>query len=154
MNSFELILPFLRPIEHLILDDEISEVMVNGGGRVFVEREGLMREEEGSRSGSGICRPPSGISPGCWATRLTSGRRCSIPGLPDGSRVAAAMPPASVGGTVLDIRKFRARRFTAADLVDRGMLTAECWLGWCGVIQEERGTILISGGTGTGKTSC
>ena len=41
MNGFEMILPFLKPIEHLILDDSISEVMVNGPDRVFIEKAGL-----------------------------------------------------------------------------------------------------------------
>jgi len=40
MNGFEMILPFLKPIEHLILDDSISEVMVNGPDRVFIEKQG------------------------------------------------------------------------------------------------------------------
>ena len=43
MNGFETILPFLKPIEHLILDDTVSEVMVNGPDRVFIERRGLHR---------------------------------------------------------------------------------------------------------------
>jgi Flp pilus assembly CpaF family ATPase len=44
MNGFETILPFLKPIEHLILDDSISEVMVNGADRVFVEKAGFVEE--------------------------------------------------------------------------------------------------------------
>jgi pilus assembly protein CpaF len=43
--SFELILPFLRPIAHLILDPDVSEIMVNAGGRVFIERAGLLSNE-------------------------------------------------------------------------------------------------------------
>jgi len=45
MNGFEMILPFLKPIEHLILDDAISEVMVNGPNRVFVEKGGFIEED-------------------------------------------------------------------------------------------------------------
>ena len=44
MNGFELILPFLRPIEHLILDPEISEIMVNGSECVFIERRGFVEQ--------------------------------------------------------------------------------------------------------------
>ena len=47
MNGFETILPFLKPIEHLILDDSISEVMVNGADRVFVEKAGFVEEVHG-----------------------------------------------------------------------------------------------------------
>jgi pilus assembly protein CpaF len=152
MSSFDLILPFLRPIEHLILDDRISEVMVNGDGRVFVEEDGLVREEEIEVRERFLRAAVRNIARVLGdeideRTPLLNSR------LPDGSRVAAAIPPASVGGTVLDIRKFRARRFSAGELVERGMLT-QAMLEWLRpVIQEERGTILISGGTGTGKTS-
>ena len=45
MNGFEMILPFLKPIEHLILDDSISEVMVNGPDRVFIEKQGFLQQE-------------------------------------------------------------------------------------------------------------
>lgn len=47
MNGFEIILPFLRPIEHLILDDSISEIMINGPYRVFIERRGFLQQEKG-----------------------------------------------------------------------------------------------------------
>ena len=53
MNGFETILPFLKPIEHLILDDTISEVMVNGPDRVFFERKGFMERVPASVSASG-----------------------------------------------------------------------------------------------------
>ena len=67
MNGFEMILPFLKPIEHLILDDSISEVMVNGPDRVFIEQAGLLRASTRRVSGReiphGCCekhRPPPG----------------------------------------------------------------------------------------------
>lgn len=47
MNGFEMILPFLKPIEHLILDDSISEVMVNGSKHVFIEKNGFLQETRG-----------------------------------------------------------------------------------------------------------
>ena len=47
MNGFEIILPFLKPIEHLILDDSISEVMVNGADRVFIEKRGYLQPVSG-----------------------------------------------------------------------------------------------------------
>ena len=47
MNGFEMILPFLKPIEHLILDDSISEVMVNGPDRVFIEKKGFLEQVPG-----------------------------------------------------------------------------------------------------------
>ena len=58
MNGFEIILPFLKPIEHLILDDSISEVMVNGPDRIFIEKAGYLEQVRGGprrevSSGSG-----------------------------------------------------------------------------------------------------
>jgi pilus assembly protein CpaF len=47
MNRFEMILPFLKPIEHLILDDSINEVMVNGANRVFIEKQGSLQQVSG-----------------------------------------------------------------------------------------------------------
>ncbi len=57
MNGFEMILPFLKPIEHLILDDSISEVMVNGPHRVFIEKDGFIEEVRGISIG---CRTAAG----------------------------------------------------------------------------------------------
>ena len=54
MNGFETILPFLKPIEHLILDDSISEVMVNGADRVFVEKAGFVEEVHGLSIGEKV----------------------------------------------------------------------------------------------------
>ena len=47
MNGFEMILPFLKPIEHLILDDTVSEVMVNGSDHVFIEKDGFLQQIRG-----------------------------------------------------------------------------------------------------------
>jgi len=152
VNAFDLILPFLRPIEHLIGDDEISEVMVNGDGRVFVERDGLVQEES-VRIPERFMRAAVRNIARVLGDEIDERTPLLNSRLPDGSRVAAAIPPASVGGTVLNIRKFRSRRFTAEELVDRGMLSAEMLAWLVNVIRAERGTILISGGTGTGKTS-
>jgi pilus assembly protein CpaF len=72
--------------------------------------------------------------------------------LPDGSRVAAVLPPCSVGGTTLTIRKFQTRFFTAEELVRIGTMTPEV-LAHVRVAIEKNENILISGGTSTGKTT-
>ena len=66
--GFELILPFLRPIEHLILDEEISEIMVNGSGRIFIERRGDLTR-------CSRCPPHGEKSPGCGAEHRPGARR-------------------------------------------------------------------------------
>ena len=101
MNGFELILPFLKPIEHLILDDSISEVMVNGPDRVFVERDGFLEEVAGvSLGGRSLLVAVKNI-----ARRLGDDISEVKPildsRLPDGSRVAAVLPPCSLRGITL-----------------------------------------------------
>ena len=152
MNGFETILPFLKPIEHLILDDSISEVMVNGPDRIFIEKAGFIEPVEGVNLGEKSLM----VAVKNIARRLGDDISESKPildsRLPDGSRVAAVIPPCSVNGVTLTIRKFNARHFGDEDLVQAG--TLEQWLA----NQLEnyilaRKNILIAGGTGSGKTT-
>jgi len=152
MNGFETILPFLKPIEHLILDDSISEVMVNGANRVFVEKAGFVEEVPGLSIGEKSLM----VAVKNIARRLGDDISESKPildsRLPDGSRVAAIIPPCSVNGVTLTIRKFTARHFGIEDLIETG--TMERWVA----NQLEnyvlaRKNVLIAGGTGTGKTT-
>jgi pilus assembly protein CpaF len=152
MNGFEMILPFLKPIEQLILDDTISEVMVNGSERVFIEKDGFMEEIRGLSLGEKSLM----IAVKNIARRLGDDISEAKPildsRLPDGSRVAAVIPPCSLNGVTLTIRKFNARHFTVNDLVEAG--TFERWLA--NQLEDyvlARKNILISGGTGTGKTT-
>ena len=150
--SFEVILPFLRPIAHLILDPAITEVMVNGSGRVFVERDGRLdavadvtvREQNLRVAVRNLAR--------ALGDDISEERPLLDSRLPDGSRVAAALAPVSLGGTTLTIRKFQSRLFTADELIRIGTLTQN-ELGIMRHAIEARDNILISGGTGTGKTT-
>jgi len=152
MNGFETILPFLKPIEHLILNDSISEVMVNGPDRIFIETAGFVEPIQGVNLGEKFLM----VAVKNIARRLGDDISESKPildsRLPDGSRVAAVIPPCSVNGVTLTIRKFNARHFGVEDLVQAG--TLEQWLA----NQLEnyilaRKNILIVGGTGSGKTT-
>jgi len=152
MNGFELILPFLRPIQHLILDPDISEIMVNGPEHIFIEKAGHLQPVPDVR-----LTPESLIvAVKNIARRLGDDISESKPildsRLPDGSRVAAVLPPCSIHGVALTIRKFSSHKFQMENLVDIGTLTKElaAQLARCVV---ERKNILISGGTGTGKTT-
>src|SRR5580700_10556096 len=106
--QFETILPFLRPIEHLILDPDISEIMVNAGSRIFVEKGG----ELGPVPGITISEQALFAAVKNIARRLGDDISEEKPildsRLPDGSRVAAAVPPCSLHGVTLTIRKFNA----------------------------------------------
>jgi len=152
MNDFEMILPFLKPIEHLILDDSISEVMVNGPGRVFIEKQGFVQPVRGVSIGEKSLM----VAVKNIARRLGDDISESKPildsRLPDGSRVAAVIPPCSLGGVTLTIRKFNTRHFNMEDLIR----TATLDRGLANRLENyvlARKNILISGGTGTGKTT-
>jgi pilus assembly protein CpaF len=152
MNGFETILPFLKPIEHLILDDTISEVMVNGPDRIFIEKRGFVEAVQDIHLGEKSLM----IAVKNIARRLGDDISESKPildsRLPDGSRVAAVIPPCSVNGVTLTIRKFNARHFGVEDLVQAG--TLERWLAnqLEGYVLARK-NILIAGSTGSGKTS-
>jgi pilus assembly protein CpaF len=152
MNGFEIILPFLKPIEHLILDGSVSEVMVNGPNQIFIEKDGLVRQVRGvSLEEKSLLVAVKNI-----ARRLGDDVSESKPildsRLPDGSRVAAVIPPCSLNGVTLTIRKFSARHSEMADLVKIGTLDGDL----ANRLKEFvvlRKNILISGGSGSGKTT-
>ena len=150
--SFEVILPFLRPIEHLIRDGEISEIMVNGSGRIYIEKHGeLLPIPDASIPEKSLQVAVRNI-----ARTLGDEVNDEMPlldaRLPDGSRVAAAIPPCSRRGTTLTIRKFQSRRFTPEELVRIGTVTLDVMDHLKDAVEQRR-NILISGGTGSGKTT-
>ena len=152
MNGFELILPFLRPIQHLILDPDISEIMVNGPERIFIEKAGYLQPVPGVR----LTHESLIVAVKNIARRLGDDISEAKPildsRLPDGSRVAAVIPPCSIHGVALTIRKFNSHKFKMKDLIELGTVTAEL----AAQLEEfvaQRKNILISGGTGSGKTT-
>ncbi|PYT77091.1 MAG: CpaF family protein [Acidobacteria bacterium] len=152
MNGFETILPFLKPIEHLILDPSISEVMVNGADSVFIEKGGYLQAVGGVSLGEKTLL----VAVKNIARRLGGDISESHPildsRLPDGSRVAAVIPPSSLNGVTLTIRKFNTRHFGIEDLVASGTVDQEL----ANRLEDyvlSRKNILISGGTGSGKTT-
>jgi pilus assembly protein CpaF len=151
-NGFEIILPFLKPIEHLILDDSISEIMINGADRVFIERGGFLEQIHGVSLGDKSLM----VAVKNIARRLGDDISESKPildsRLPDGSRVAAIIPPCSLCGVTLTIRKFNTRHFGMEDLIRVGTLDRAL----ANLLEDyvlQRKNILISGGTGTGKST-
>ena len=152
MNGFEVILPFLKPIEHLILDESISEVMVNGPDRVFIERDGYIQQVPGIALGERSLT----VAVKNIARRLGDDISESKPildsRLPDGSRVAAVIPPCSLSGVTLTIRKFNSRHFDIEDLIRSCTLDRRLANQLEDYLLQRR-NLLISGGTGTGKTT-
>ena len=152
MHGFETILPFLRPIEHLILDESVSEVMVNGSDRVFIERDGFVEQVPGISLEERSLK----VAVKNIARRLGDDISESKPildsRLPDGSRVAAVIPPCSLSGVTLTIRKFNSRHFEIEDLIRSGTLNRALANRLEDYLLQRR-NLLISGGTGSGKTS-
>jgi len=146
------LIPFVKPIEGLLLDPSASEIMVNGNGSIHYERDGLLttcaeRYPTGElthavrRIARSMGRDIDEKQP------LFEGR------LADGSRVAIVIPPCSVGGTTLAIRKFVYRPIWLDELVKTGMLNQQ-QADVLGTAVSDRKTILICGQTGSGKTTC
>ena len=150
--SFDVILPFLRPIAHLLLDPDISEIMVNGSRRIFVERHGLVREITDVRVDERNLKVAVKNIARALGDDVSEDKPILDSRLPDGSRVAAVLPPCSLGGTTLTIRKFQTRFFTADELVRIGTMTADVLATVQAAIGRNQ-NILISGGTSTGKTT-
>ena len=142
----------LGPLEDLLSDPAVEEVMVNGAETVFVERRGRIEpaetrfaDEEQLRNAIERILAPLGrrvdeLSP------MVDAR------LADGSRVNVVIPPLAVDGPVLSIRRFGVRRPGPRQLVESGTLT-EGQLETLATAVSERRSVLVSGGTGSGKTT-
>jgi pilus assembly protein CpaF len=150
--SWEIIIPFLRPIEALIRDPEISDIMVNGSAGVFIEKHGEMRQVPGVAINERSLQVALRNIARALGDEINEEKPLLDSRLPDGSRVAAVFPPCAVSGTVLTIRKFHSQLYTAEELVRIGSVAPEA-LALLRQAVEARKNILISGGTGTGKTT-
>lgn len=146
------IIPFLRPIEALIRDPEISDILVNGERAVFFEKYGKIERLTGATISEKSLQVAARNIARALGDEISEESPLLDSRLPDGSRVAIALSPVSVGGTSLAIRKFQNKRYQAEELVRIGTLPRDILR----LLQEavlNRQTILISGGTGTGKTT-
>jgi pilus assembly protein CpaF len=142
----------LGPIEPFIRDADVTEIMVNGPSKVYVERGGrIHRTTVSFRSEEDLRRAIDKI-----VARV--GRRVDESSpyvdarLADGSRVNAIIPPLAVHGSALTIRKFAADPFTSDDLVEFGTMTREL-VSFLEASVRGRMNLLVSGGTGAGKTT-
>jgi pilus assembly protein CpaF len=150
--SFELILPFLRPIEPLLLDEGISEIMGNPDASWWYERDGIIHREKTISFAASKLRTGLEVIANQLGKRLDEDNPILHAQLPDGSRLAAVIPPVVRLTPALIIRKFTSRHYTVEDLVTRGTLTRRLADFLADQIRSGK-TLLISGGTGTGKTT-
>ncbi len=150
--SFELLRPFLRPIEELLLDHDVSEIMGNPNGTWYVEREGEMLKLPNVSFDPASLRTGLEVIANNLGKRLDEDNPVVEARLPEGSRLCGYIPPAVQPWPGLTIRKFTGRRFRVDDLIARGTLTQQLGYFLWDQIRAGR-TLLISGGTGTGKTT-
>jgi pilus assembly protein CpaF len=142
----------LGPIEPLLADETITEVMVNGAKNIYIERTGkIYREPAAFESDDHLMRIIDRIvAP--LGRRIDESSPYVDARLPDGSRVNAVIPPISLVGPVLTIRKFAKNPITVEQLIEYGTVTAESveFMKACVVAKIN---MVISGGTGSGKTT-
>jgi pilus assembly protein CpaF len=150
--GFRLILPYLRPIENLILDPEISEIMLNSPSDIFIEKQGVIEKVQGITIPNDQLRVAVQNIARSLGDDISEEKPILDSRLPDGSRIAAVLPPCSIHGITLTIRKFNTRSFTVDDLIRIGTITEPMASLFQNAIIERK-NILISGGTGTGKTT-
>ena len=152
MSSLERIMPFLRPIEDLLQDPSITEVMVNRGGKqVFIERNGeLYSVADRTLDSRSLTVAIKNIARAC-GDEISEAQPALDARLEDGSRIAAMFPPCSVDGPTLTVRKFT-QHYSLEQLVASGTLTSSLASTLSDAVCNRR-NILISGGTGTGKTT-
>jgi pilus assembly protein CpaF len=142
----------LGPLEPLLADDTITEVMVNGPDHVYIERAGkILRVDAVFQSNEHVRRIIDRIITPLGRRIDESSPRVDAR-LPDGSRVNCVIAPLSLIGPVITIRKFSAKPYTVEDLIRFGTASAEMF-EFIRVCVEARLNIFVSGGTGSGKTT-
>ncbi|HEY7152084.1 MAG TPA: CpaF family protein [Solirubrobacterales bacterium] len=142
----------LGPLEELLADPAVEEVMVNGPNQVFIERGGRIEPTEVRFASESALRDAIERILGPLGRRVDELSPMVDARLSDGSRVNVVIPPLSVDGPMLSIRRFTAARPDPAELVASGTLTPEL-SDLLESAVEARRSILISGGTGSGKTT-
>lgn len=142
----------LGPLEDLLADPEVTEIMVNRWDRIYVEKKGQIqltgRQFTDNQQVVNIVRRI--VSP--LGRRIDEASPMVDARLPDGSRVNAVIPPIAITGPAITVRKFSRDPYTVEDLVRFGTLT-EPIARFLRMAVENKRNILISGGTGSGKTT-
>lgn len=142
----------LGPLEYLLERDDITEIMVNGPDQVYVERGGVLYRTDTAFADNNqvLAAIERIVSP--LGRRIDESSPMVDARLPDGSRVNAIIPPLSLTGPTVTIRKFSKKPFTAVDLIRFGSVSPDI-IRFLAVCVAVRKNILISGGTGSGKTT-
>ena len=142
----------LGPLEDLMRDPAISEIMVNGPNMIYVERSGKLTLSDKRFNDERHLRTIIERIIAPLGRRIDEASPMVDARLPDGSRVNAIIEPLALNGSTLTIRRFGSRRLTMDDLLRFGSLSPEC-VSYLQAMVEARLNIVVSGGTGSGKTT-
>lgn len=140
------------PLEPLLSDENITEILVNGPKEVFVERNGKLIQLDVTFKDESHVRHIIDRVVAPLGRRIDESSPMVDARLPDGSRVNAVIPPISLNGPLISIRKFRKTPFEMTDLINFESLTNEMTYFLQAIVKAKM-SILISGGTGSGKTT-
>jgi pilus assembly protein CpaF len=140
------------PLEPFLRDREVTEIMVNGADQIYIERGGQLHEVEAAFSDDQHLRRTIEKIVGRVGRRIDESSPMVDARLPDGSRINAVIAPVALDGPMLTIRKFAADPLGVEDLVSYGTMTAST-AGLLEACLRGRLNVLISGGTGSGKTT-
>jgi len=150
--SFEIIIPFLKPIEPLLLNQTISEIMVNPNGSVWIEEAGRIQSLPDVRFEEDALATGLEVIANKFGKKLDADSPILNLRLPDGSRMAALIPPVVNPRPLMTIRKFTSKNFNIHDLIERKMLT-EAQAETLADAVRRGDNLLISGATSSGKTT-
>jgi pilus assembly protein CpaF len=142
----------LGPLEPLMRDPTVSDILINGHSTVYVERNGVLEQAPVSFSDDRHLLHIIQRIVGQAGRRVDETSPMVDSRLPDGSRINAIIPPLALDGALVSIRRFGAKPITAADLIGKKSLPLEM-LDFLAAAVKARMNILVSGGTGSGKTT-
>ena len=140
------------PLEPLLADDSVSEIMVNGPGQVYVEREGRLLRSAAGFSSEALLRRVIERMVGSAGRRVDESSPMVDARLPGGARLNVVLPPLALAGPVVTIRKFSRLRLGLDELVARAALDAGMSALLRAAVRVRR-NVVVSGGTGSGKTT-
>jgi pilus assembly protein CpaF len=143
---------FLSPVKEYLADESVSEVLINGPSEIFVERKGLLERTPAKFLDEQALQAAIRNIAQFVGRRIDEENPILDARLPDGSRVAAVLPPCSRKGSTLSIRKFSKGNPVFVDLINRGSISKDAarFLDVCIHLAKN---MIISGGTGSGKTT-
>jgi pilus assembly protein CpaF len=141
---------FLSPVEHLLDDLAVSEIMINGG-KVFFETKGQIHATDIVIQSSALMAAVRNLAQ-FVGKELHEDTRHMSARLPDGSRVQVVLPPCSRSGILISVRKFSKHLLTLANMIEKKALTAKA-AKWLEHLVCAKKNIVVAGGTGSGKTT-